>query len=472
MNSSTVAAGRTAQLAPIDVLLITAYFVMVALVGLWFWRKERVAAGRAARSSTGEPDDQAAPAPSSSDAFFLAGRSMRWPEIGLSLFVSNIGSEHLLGLAGSAAASGLAVGLFEWSAGLHILVLGWLFAPVYLRSGITTLPEFLERRYSPKLRSMLSCISLFIYLFTKLSVSVYSGATVLASVFGWQREVAATGLVLLTAVYTALGGLAAVIVTDVAQSVVLIVGAAAMAVTAFAKAGGLDALRASPPAGVSDAEWSSFFRFYRPADDVDYPTAGMLLGLNVGGLWYWCMDQAIVQRVLSSRSVQHAKAATVLAGFLKITPVFLMVMPGIAARKLFAAELAGLGCPPKCNEALPLMMTSLLPPGLLGLMLAATVAACMSSLDSVFTAAASLFCLDVYKARSHGGRMAVARRSHGGRTAVARRSHGGRTAVAWRSHSGRMAVAWRSHGGRMAVARRWQRGGRRACVVIASGSAM
>ncbi|KAL1507346.1 hypothetical protein AB1Y20_008192 [Prymnesium parvum] len=394
--SNQTAPPTIASLSPVDVLLITGYFLMVALVGVWFWLKER-------RASTGQPSSTATrtdgheAAGGESDAFFLAGRSMRWPEIGLSLFVSNIGSEHLLGLAGSAANSGLAVGLFEWSAGLHILVLGWLFAPVYLHAGISTLPEFLERRYSSRLRSMLSCVSLFIYLFTKLSVSVYSGATVLSSVFGWQRELAATGLVLLTAAYTALGGLAAVIVTDVAQSAVLLLGAACMAFVAIAKVGGLHALRDEPPPGMSEAAWASFFRIYRPADDADFPTLGMLLGLNVGGLWYWCLDQAIVQRVLSARSVHHAKASTILAGFLKTTPVFLMVLPGIVARKLFAEELSAVGCPPKCNEALPLMMTNLLPPGLLGLNLAATVAACMSSLDSVFTAAASLFCLDIYK---------------------------------------------------------------------------
>lgn len=298
---------------------------------------------------------------------------MRWPEVGLSLFVSNIGSEHMLGLAGSAAASGIAVGWFEWSAGLHILVLGWLMAPIYMRAGIATLPEYIERRYSKRLRTLLSCISLFIYVFTKLSVSVFSGATVLRSVFGWNRELSAVGLVMLTAIYTAMGGLAAVIVTDVAQSVVLIVGAACMTGVGFARVGGYDALQLAPPVNVTTSEWNRFFHLYRPPDDPDYPTLGLALGTNVGGLWYWCLDQAIVQRVLSSRSVPHARAATIFAGALKVTPVFLMVMPGLVARKLFAEELAMKGT----NEALPILMKNLLPPGLLGLNLAATVAACM-----------------------------------------------------------------------------------------------
>ena len=375
-----------ATLGAFDVFLIVAYFLMVALVGLAFCVRERrkVRAGGDNASST--------------DDFFLAGRSMRWPSVGLSLFVSNIGSEHMLGLAGSAAKGGIAVGWYEWSAGLHILVLGWLFAPIYIRSGIATLPEYLERRYSKRMRAMLSFISLFIYVFTKLSVSVFSGATVLRSVFGWNRELSAVGLVLLTALYTAMGGLAAVIVTDVAQSAVLLVGAACMAAVGFGRVGGLSALEQDPPPNVNATEWSSYFHMYRPLDDPDYPTLGMLLGTNVGGLWYWCLDQAIVQRVLSSRSLGHARASTIFAGFLKVTPVFLMVMPGLVARRLFNDELTTLdeNGRERWNEALPIMMKQLLPPGLLGLNLAATVAACMSSLDSVFTAAASLFCLDLY----------------------------------------------------------------------------
>ena len=155
----------------IDVMLIIAYFVMVGVVGLVFFLKERRAAARAT------------PGEASSEEFFLAGRSMKWTSVGLSLFVSNIGSEHLLGLAGSAAASGIAVGWFEWSAGIHILVLGYLFAPIYLRAGIATLPEYIERRYNKRMRTMLSAVSLFIYIFTKLSVSVFSGLCLHASSF-------------------------------------------------------------------------------------------------------------------------------------------------------------------------------------------------------------------------------------------------------------------------------------------------
>ena len=180
-TTASTAIDEPVQLAAIDVALIAAYFLMVGVVACLYWLKERSSAR--------------APGGGSTDDFFLAGRSMTWPAIGLSLFVSNIGSEHLVGLAGSAASSGLAVGLYEWSAGIHILVLGFLMAPIYLRARIATLPEYLERRYDRRLRSMLSLVSLAIYVFTKLSVSVFSGATVLHTVFGWPMQLAAIGLV-------------------------------------------------------------------------------------------------------------------------------------------------------------------------------------------------------------------------------------------------------------------------------------
>ena len=182
-TASSTAIDEPVRLAVIDIVLIAAYFLMVGAVACVYWLKERRSAG--------------APGGGSTDDFFLAGRSMTWPAIGLSLFVSNIGSEHLVGLAGSAASSGLAVGLYEWSAGIHILVLGFLMAPIYLRARIATLPEYLERRYNRRLRSMLSLVSLAIYVFTKLSVSVFSGATVLHTVFGWPVQLAAIGLVAL-----------------------------------------------------------------------------------------------------------------------------------------------------------------------------------------------------------------------------------------------------------------------------------
>ena len=217
-------------------------------------------------------------------------------------------------------------------------------------------------------------------------------ATVLRGVFGWDMYASATGLVLLTAAYTALGGLAAVIVTDVAQSIVMISGCVMLTAYGLARVGGYAGLVGTPPDDIDRATWHNFFRMYRPPEDPHLPTLGIALGQNIGGLWYWCVDQAIVQRVLAARNLEHARGATVLAGFLKVTPVFLMVLPGIIARRLYSSEVRA-----DTNAALPILMKHLLPPGMLGLMLAAVVASCMSSLDSVFTASASLFCLDVYR---------------------------------------------------------------------------
>lgn len=223
-------------------------------------------------------------------------------------------------------------------------------------------------------------------------MSVFSGATILASLFGWPRFASAAGLVVLTAFYTALGGLSAVIMTDMAQAVVLITGAVCITVIALSETGGFVRLRASPPADVSAEAWERFFHLYRPPDHPHLPTLGIVLGQSVAGLWYFCLDQSIVQRVLAARSIDDARGATLLCGFLKTLPMFIMALPGVAARKLYSLDLAA-----DTNQALPLMMARLLPPGMLGLMLAAALAACMSSLDSVFTAAASLVCLDLFK---------------------------------------------------------------------------
>ena len=406
-------ATETASLVLVDWGVLALYFLCVAIVGLICFLRER----RALQQSGGS---------SGQDEFFLAGRSMGWLPIGLSLFVSNIGSEHLVGLSGSAAGGGMAVAIYELTASLDVLVLGWVFVPIYLRSGISTLPEYLERRYSRRLRSAFSVVTLFICacqppsrhmspamhqqamrrilhrlkhplyvvadIFTKLSVSVFSGATILSVLFGMPKLVSASGLVVLTAVYTAMGGLSAVIMTDMAQAAVLIVGAICITSTALSAAGGMHQLRSSPPEGMGAEAWEEFFHLYRPPDHPHLPTLGIALGQTVAGLWYFCLDQAIVQRVLAARTIDDARGATLLCGFLKMLPMFIMVLPGVAARKLYGDSLAI-----DTNQALPMMMARLLPKGMLGLMLAATVAACMSSLDSVFTASASLICLDLYK---------------------------------------------------------------------------
>jgi len=295
-------------------------------------------------------------------------------------------------LFGSAYASGWAVSYFEWAAPIHLLVTGWIVAPIFLRNRLTTTTEYLEKRYAPRVRATVCVATLFMYLVNRLAVSVYSGATVLHTLFGWSVPACSIGLVALTAVYTAAGGLGAVIITDVAQALVLLFGTAVMLGIGIDRVGGLDTLFHVPPNGTTYEDWEKFFHMYRPPEDKDFPTLGLLLGFNASALWYWCLDQAIVQRVLAASSVQHARAACNFAGFLKLLVVFLIVLPGVIARHYFSDAL--LDSP---NEVLPVMMKQLLPPGVLGILLAAMIAACMSSLDSIFTAAGSLVCLDLYR---------------------------------------------------------------------------
>ena len=353
-------AGAT-SLTAIDLTIVALYFVGVFAIGFYFLRRGK---------STAD--------------YFLASRDAAWWAIGASLFSANIGSEHFIGLAGSGAASGLAVGHFEWLASLIILVLGWVFVPFYLRSKVYTMPEFLERRYNRACRVYLAGISLVAYVFTKIAVALFAGALVLQAVLGWSMWKSALALVVATGIYTVAGGLAAVIYTEVMQTVVLIVGALTLMFIGLARVGGLNGLEAQVPAG--------FFHMMKPSSHPDFPWTGIFLGAPILGVWYWCTDQVIVQRALAAKDEGHAKGGTVLAGFLKILPVFMLVIPGLVARALYPAEMAA-----DSNAAFPLLVVRLMPTGLVGLMVAAMLAALMSSLSAVFNSSSTIFTMDFYR---------------------------------------------------------------------------
>ena len=350
-----------ANLVAVDFAIIVLYFLGVFAIGLYFIRKGRTTAD-----------------------YFLAGRDAAWWAIGASLFSSNIGSEHFIGLAGSGAASGLAVGHFEWLAAMILLVLGWVFVPFYLRSNVYTMPEFLERRYNSACRTYLAGISLVAYIFTKISVAVFAGALVLQAVLGWSMWKSALALVVATGIYTVAGGLAAVIYTEVMQTVVLIVGALALMFIGLGRVGGFAGLEASVPEG--------FFHMMKPPDHPDFPWTGIFFGAPILAIWYWCTDQVIVQRVLAAKDEGNAKAGVVLAGFLKILPVFMLVVPGMIARALYPEEMSA-----DSNSAFPLLVVRLMPVGLVGLMVAAMLAALMSSLASVFNSSSTIFTMDFYR---------------------------------------------------------------------------
>ncbi len=354
-------------LAPVDLVIIAIYFVVVFGIGFYFSRKERT-----------------------SEDYFLAGRNIGWFAIGASLFVSNISTEHFIGLAGSGATSGLAAGNFEWQASVILLLLGWVFVPFYLRSNVFTMPEFLERRFNRNCATYLALISIIAYIFTKISVHLYAAAIVLERVVGWNQWTAAIILVVATGIYTIAGGLAAVIYTDMVQTLILLAGAIALTFIGLDKVGGFSALRAAVPA--------SYFHMVKPISDPDFPWTGIFFGAPILGIWYWCTDQVIVQRVLSAKDEGHAKAGTIFAGFLKILPVFLLVIPGIIAFALYP-QLFNIqnGAVTNGDIAFPTAVVNLLPTGFVGLMVAALLAALMGAMSSVFNSASTMVTLDFYK---------------------------------------------------------------------------
>src|SRR5437762_12060705 len=350
----------TATLSSIDLGIIVAYFVVIFSIGFYFARRGRT-----------------------STDYFLAGRNVGWFAIGASLFVSNISTEHFIGLAGSGATSGLAVGHFEWLACLILLILGWVFVPFYLRSNVFTMPEFLERRFSRSCAVYLASISIIAYIFTKISVQLYAASVVLERVAGWPLWKTAIVLVIATGVYTIAGGLAAVIYTDMVQTMILITGAVILTIIGLHRVGGFEALRAAVP--------PDYLHMLKPPSDAAFPWTGIFFGAPILGIWYWCTDQVIVQRVLSARDEGHAKAGTIFAGFLKILPVFILVLPGIIAFALFPEQVK------KPDFAYPTPVLILLPVGLVGLVMAALLAAVMGAMSSVFNSASTLVTLDFYK---------------------------------------------------------------------------
>nr|MBA3405816.1 sodium/solute symporter [Gemmatimonadaceae bacterium] len=351
-----------ANLHIVDILVIAAYFVALSAIAWWAARSEKKL---------------------SSD-YFLAGRDVGWIAVGASLFASNIGSEHLVGLAGTGAASGLAVGHFELLASFVLLLLGWLFVPFYLRSGVYTMPEFLERRYNPAARSYFTWVSIVGYVLTKISVTLFAGGIVMRAVTGLDFWTSAAILIVVTGLYTLVGGLRAVIYTEVMQTAVLLVGSVALAVAGLAAVGGWAGLEARLP--------SEYFSMWKPSSHPDFPWTGVIFGAPILGIWYWCTDQHIVQRVLAARNIKEARRGTIFAGFLKILPVFIFVLPGMIAAALYQDIRAGGG-----DAAYPTLVTRLLPIGLKGLVLAGMLAALMSSLASAFNSSSTLLTWDVYR---------------------------------------------------------------------------
>jgi SSS family solute:Na+ symporter len=341
--------------------------------------------------------------------YFLAGRHMPWFVVGASIFASNIGSEHIVGLAGQGSTSGM--GMAHWE--LHawcVVMLSWIFVPFYYRSKVFTMPEFLEKRFNPMARWILTIVSLVAYVFTKVSVTVYAGGVVfnvllpeiqiqVTETFALDAFwIGALLTVVLTGVYTILGGLRAVVYTDTIQTFILIIGSAFITFFGLSKLGGWSELQTICRSNAAN------FALWRPNSDPNFPWLGILIASPIIGIWYWCTDQYIVQRALSSKDLRNARRGALWGAFLKVWPVMIFIVPGLIGYALHQKGLITI--PMKMtngqqaldgDKVFAVMVSSLLPAGLRGLVVAGLLAALMSSLSSLFNSCASLFTVDIYE---------------------------------------------------------------------------
>jgi len=354
----------------VDVAIICMYLVGIMAIGIWFGYKKGA----------------------STTQFFLAGRGQRWSIIGPALFCANISTIHLVGLAADGYRVGLAVGNFEWMASFCLIILGLGFAPFYFRSKLSTLPEYLERRYCPSARTILAFIFLMSALLVHIGISLYAGAKVLEDFFGLNLFVSLVAIAGVTAVYTIVGGLKAVMVSDAVQAVILIAGAVILTVM------GINAL---PAAGVETLaqfkeavkpEQANMLQSVRNPQGImnDYSWICMVFGYPVLGIWYWCTDQTIVQKVLSAKTEKDGQDGAIFAGYLKILPVFIMVFPGVLAYVLFKDQIGG-----DNNSTLMVMIRNLLPKGIKGLFAAGLLAALMSTVAAALNSTATLMATDI-----------------------------------------------------------------------------
>ncbi len=352
--------GLIGNLSIFDSFIIISYLLVTLLIVLYYFKD---------REQTSED-------------YFLAGRNAGWLAVGMSLFATNISSEHIVGLAGAGASRGLAVGQFEWFAIFILIFLGWICAPIFLKSKVFTIPQFFSLRYDERSGKYLTVVSIIAYILTKISVTLFAGGLLLKEVLGWDMFTSAIVMVLLTGLYTIAGGMYSVMYTQIFQTIVIIIGSLLLTLFGLKEVGGLTGLASKLPA--------DFFNLMKPMSDPDFPWTGIIFGAPILAVWYWCTDQYIVQRVLSAKSIQDARRGTLLTAFLKIFPVFIFVLPGLIAVALYP-EITG-------DSAFPFLVTSnLLPNGVKGFVVAGLIAALMSSLASVIHSTATLYTFDIYK---------------------------------------------------------------------------
>ena len=350
-------------LGTVDVLFVILYLLIIAGISIWSIRK-----------SKSSPTD-----------YFLANRNLGWWVIGASILASNVGSEHIVGLAGTGATSGLVMGHYELHSWI-VLVLGWVFVPFYMRSMVYTMPEFLERRFNARTRRLLSIIQLLSYVIAKASVTIFAGALVFNSFLGVDFWTGAIILVIVTGIYTILGGLHTVMYTEAVQAIILLLGSAVLLFIGLDKVGGWQGMIHSVP--------KDKLNMFRPLSDPDFPWLGILFASPIVGIWYWCTDQHIVQRCLAGKNEREARRGTIFAAYLKLLPFFIFLVPGLIAVAMVNQGTLKLD---DNNAAFPTLVKTLMPIGLRGLLAGGLLAALMSSLASVYNACSTLFTMDIYQ---------------------------------------------------------------------------
>jgi len=322
--------------------------------------------------------------------YFLAGRNVGWFVIGASIFASNIGSEHVVGLAGTGFESGTPMAHYELHAWI-VLLLGWLFLPFYLRSGAFTMPEFLEKRFDSRSRWFLSIFSLVAYILTKVSITIYAGGIVVSELLGIPFWYGAIGVVVFTGIYTVIGGMKAVIYTETLQAVILILGSVIITFLGLKEVGGWEQLQHTVRS-VSPEH----FNMWRSMNDPNFPWTGLLFGGTIVGIWYWCTDQYIVQRTLAANNIKIGRRGAIFGAYLKLLPILIFLIPGIIAFALTIQNPEVFNVE-RADRAFPMLVKSLLPVGLKGLVAGGLLAALMSSLASVFNSCSTIFTIDIYK---------------------------------------------------------------------------
>ena len=355
-------------LETLDWFVLGAYFFALILVAVWVVIQKN----------------------KNTEDYFLAGRNVGWFVIGASIFASNIGSEHVVGLAGTGFESGTPMAHYELHAWI-VLLLGWLFLPFYIRSGAFTMPEFLEKRFDSRSRWFLSLFSLVAYVLTKVSVTIYAGGIVVSELLGIPFWYGAIGVVVFTGIYTVIGGMKAVIYTETLQAIVLILGSVIITYLGLQEVGGWNELR-----NIVIAESPDHFNMWRPMTDPDFPWTGLLFGGTIVGVWYWCTDQYIVQRTLAANNIKIGRRGAIFGAYLKLLPIFIFLIPGIIAFALSVKDPAIFSIE-KADRAFPMLVKTLLPVGLKGLVAGGLMAALMSSLASVFNSCSTIFTIDIYK---------------------------------------------------------------------------